>query len=84
MAEVEIGRVNHYFDKIGVAVLALTGSIKVGDTLKFMGHDTDFQQAVTSMQIEHKPVTEAKAGEEVAMKVDKPVHANSKVFQVTA
>jgi translation initiation factor IF-2 len=84
MAEVEIGKVTHYFDKIGVAVLALTGNLKTGDTVKFLGHETDFQQAVASMQIEHKAVAEAKAGQEVAMKTEKPVHANSKVFRVTA
>ena len=29
-----IGKVSHYFDKIGVAALVLTGPLTVGDTVK--------------------------------------------------
>lgn len=82
MSEVEIGKVTHYFDHISVAALALTGTIKLGDTIHIHGHSTDFTQTVASLQIEHKPVESAKAGDDVALKVEHKVHPNDKVFKV--
>jgi translation initiation factor IF-2 len=56
----------------------------VGDTLHFQGHSTDFTQVVSSLQIEHEGVNEAKPGQDVAMKTDQKVHPNDAVFKVTA
>ncbi len=82
MSGEQVGKVTHFFDHISVAVLALTQPIKVGDTVHFLGHSTDFKQTVASLQIEHKPVNEAKAGDDVAMKVTQPVHPNDKVYKL--
>lgn len=84
MADQEIGKVTHYFDNISVAVLALSKSLKVGDSVHFLGHSTDFTQEVASIQIEHKPVKSAKAKDDVAIKVEQRVHPNDKVFKVSA
>ncbi|MBM3311317.1 MAG: hypothetical protein FJY80_07400 [Candidatus Aminicenantes bacterium] len=83
MSEIQIGKVTHYFDRIGVAVLELTDTIRVGDTLHFLGHSDDFKQTVDSLQIEHKNVAEAKPGQDVALKVSQKVHPHDKVFKVT-
>ena len=83
MSGKEIGKVTHFFGHVGVAVLALSGKISVGDMLHFLGHSTDFEQQVASMQIEHKDVTSAKKGDDVAVKVDQRVHENDKVFRLT-
>ena len=80
MADIQIGTVTHYFDKIGVAVIAISKPIKVGDTIKFKSQ-TEFEQEVTSMQIEHESIQEAKAKEEVGMKVDQPVKKGDKVYK---
>jgi selenocysteine-specific translation elongation factor len=77
-----VGKVTHYFDHLTVAVLALTEGIRVGDTLHFLGHSTDFRQQVTSLQIEHKAVEAAKAGDDVAMSVSQRVHPNDAVFKI--
>jgi hypothetical protein len=82
MSGEQIGKVTHYFDHINVAVLALTEAIKVGETVHFFGHSTDFKQEVTSLQIEHKEVNGAGPGAEVAMKVAQKVHSNDKVFRI--
>ncbi len=74
-----VGKVTHYFDKIGVAVLALKSPIAVGDVLKISGHDNEFTQTVTSMQLEHKPVEKAKPGQDIAIKVDQPVKEEDEV-----
>jgi hypothetical protein len=83
MSENRIGKVTHYFDRISVAVLELTEKLQVGDTLRFLGHSTDFKQAVDSLQIEHKNVTEAKPDQDVALKVSQKVHPNDAVLKIT-
>jgi len=83
MSGVQIGTVTHFFDHIHVAALTLTETIRLGDTVHFLGHSTDFKQAVTSLQIEHKAIKEARAGDDVAMEVTQPVHPNDKVFRIT-
>jgi putative protease len=83
MPDNPIGKVSHYFDRIGVAVLALTESVRVGDTIHFLGHSTDFKQKVDSLQIEHQNVPEGKPGQDVALKVAQKVHPNDKVLRVT-
>ena len=84
MAEMSIGKVTHYFDHISVAVLQLTDTIRVGDTIHFHGHSTDFTQTVDSLQLEHQAVSEGKPGQDVALKVAQKVHPNDAVFKVTA
>jgi len=83
MSENRIGKVTHYFDRIGVAVLGLTDKLHVGDMLHFLGHTADFKQQVDSMQIEHQSVIEAKPGQDVALKVSQKVHPNDAVFKIT-
>ena len=84
MSGIRIGQVTHYYDHLSVAVLALTEVIRVGDTVHFLGHSTDFQQEVTSLQIEHQPVTEAGPGQNVALKVAQRVHPHDAVFKISA
>jgi translation initiation factor IF-2 len=82
MSGKRVGKVTHFFDHLSVAVLELEGRVRVGDSLHFLGHSTDFKQEVTSLQIEHKSVEEAKPGEDVAIKVTQRVHPNDAVFQI--
>lgn len=65
-----IGKVIHYYDKIGVAVIKLQKSLRVGDKVKFEKKDASFEQMIESMQLEHKQVSEGKKGDEIAVKVD--------------
>jgi putative protease len=82
MAEQEIGVVTHYFDKISVAAIRLTsGTLRSGDAIRIQGHSTDLEQVVSSIQIEHLSVTEAKQGDEIGIKVSEPVHEHDKVFK---
>ena len=75
-----VGRVVHYFGKINVAVLGLDTDLKIGDRVHFLGPHTDFLQDVASMQIEHEVVTEAKKGDEVAIKVDQLVRKSDSAY----
>jgi selenocysteine-specific translation elongation factor len=81
MDEIFIGEVTHYFNKIGVAVLNLSGEIRVGDEIHVTGYTTDFHQEVTSLQIEHQDVDEAHPGDDVALKVIERVRHGDQVFK---
>ena len=80
--DVQIGKVVHYYDKIGVAVITVTKPLKAGDTVKISGHDHEFTQTVESLQLEHKAVTKLAAKKEGAMKVDQPVKEGDLVYLV--
>ena len=79
-----VGKVTHYFDKICVAVLEMTGDLKVGDRICILGRITDFEQPVGSMEIDHQPVSSVGAGQEVALKVIEPVRPGDSIYRVTA
>jgi putative protease len=81
--KVQIGEVTHYFGRIGVAVLKLRDELKVGDRIYFQGHTTDFEQTVTSMEIDHKPVTSVKPGDDFALKVRDKVRNGDAVYKET-
>jgi putative protease len=81
--EEEIGRVTHYFPKIGVAVVEITaGSLKVGETIHVKGHTSDFTQPVESLQQEHLSIPEAKKGVSAGMKVKEHVREGDRVYKV--
>lgn len=83
MAEKLVGKVTHYFGKIGVAVVKLhKGGLKLGDKIHIKGAHDDFEQIVSSMQIDHQPVEAGKKGDEVAIKIESKAHDNDEVFLV--
>jgi len=85
MAEVLIGKVTDYFTKIGVAALVIdNGELHLGDTIHFIGHTTDFEQKINSMQTEHQAVDSAKSGDGIGIKVKDRVRHGDKVYKVTA
>ncbi len=67
--EKEIGEVSTYFSHVEVAAIKLSGKLKVGDKIHIKGHTTDFELDVDEMQIERKPVKEAKKGDHIGIKV---------------
>ena len=77
-----IGKVIHYYDKIGVAVVKLEKILKVEDKVKFTKGDTSFEQTIESMQLDHKQVTSGKKGEEVAIKVDQAVKSGTAIYKL--
>lgn len=85
MSEEQVGTIVKFFAKPSVAAMEVTqGPIKVGDTLRYQGHTTDFTERVASMQIDNKPVEEAKTGDLIGLKVSQRVRENDKVYRVEA
>ena len=78
---VKIGHITHFFTKICVAVIELTEPLSVGDTIVFKGPTTDFEQPVESMQIEHKNIQRAEAGQSIGLKVVQHVRESDVVYK---
>ena len=83
MAETLIGKVSHWFGKINVAGIELTDKLAVGDRIRIVGHTTDFEQDVTSMQLMHQDTNEANAGDNIGIKVQFRARRGDRVYKVT-
>jgi translation elongation factor EF-1alpha len=84
MSEQQIGVIHHWFDKIGVAAIIITGgTLTVGDTIHIMGATTDITTIIESMQIEHGSVDKVKKGDAVGVQVAEKVREHDMVFKVT-
>lgn len=77
----QIGKITHFFSKISVAVLELTAPLKVGEKILIKGGETEFEQEVDSMQVDHKELEEAKAGDSVGLKTAESVRPGYLVFR---
>jgi len=82
MAEKEVGIVSSYFSHVGVAAIKLSDGLKTGDKIHIKGNTTDFEIKVGEIQIERKPVKQAKKGEHIGIKVPDKVRPNDKVFLI--
>lgn len=81
--EAEVGKITHYYTKMGVAVLELTNEgISVGDTIRIKGYTTDITQQVNSIQLEHENIETAEAGQSVGIKVEEHVRQHDVVYKV--
>lgn len=81
--EKRIGVVTHYFGKITVAIIKIEEEgLKIGDTIHFKGHTSDFTQKVESMELEHKAVPEAKVGDSIGIKVSEHAREGDVVYKV--
>ena len=80
--EVEVGKITHYYTNIGVGVVELSDTLKVGDTIHIQGATTDFTQTVESMQIENQSVEEAGAGDAIGLQVKERVREGDKVYKL--
>ncbi|MBZ9572265.1 hypothetical protein KJA15_02970 [Patescibacteria group bacterium] len=77
-----IGTVSHYYSKIGVAVLELVDTLRLGDSIRIVGGiDTDFIQTVESMEIEHEKIEEAKTGDSIGLKVNHRARKGYRVYK---
>ena len=83
MPDEKVGVIVKYFTKPSVAAIEIkNGSIKIGDTLRYKGHTTDFTEEVKSMEVDNKPVEEASAGDLIGIKVMDRVRENDTVYKV--
>jgi putative protease len=77
-----VGKITHYFSRIGVAVIELSDRISVGDRIVIEGATTALEQVVDSMEIDNQKVETATAGEAVGLKVAGKVRSHDMVYRV--
>ena len=83
MAEEPVGKITHYFAKIGVGVIKLSAPLAVGERIRVQAHEGPFEQTVQSLQIERQNIPKGEAGQAVGLKLDKPAHEGNPVFKIT-
>jgi len=83
MPEIVIGKVTDFFARPVVAGIELTATLKVGDNIHIKGHTTDLELTVDSMQINNANVDQAKAGDNIGIKVNDRVRREDIVYKVT-
>jgi putative protease len=82
MAEVQVGRVTHYYGKLGVALIEIkAGELRVGEDIRIRGKTTDFSQKVESMELDRKPVQSASPGQVIGIKVRERVREDDGVYR---
>ena len=77
-----VGRITHYFPHVQAAVIKLKAPLSVGDTIKVKGHTTDFTETITSMQIDHVVVNNAKKGDEIGLQVNSRVRQHDTIYKI--
>jgi len=83
MAEQEIGVITHYYGNIGVAGIEVTdGTLRVGDKIHVVGHTSDFEETVGSIQLEHESIEEATPGMSVGVNIVERAREHDKVFKI--
>ena len=84
MTETKIGTVTHYYNQIHVAGVILTnGELHKGDIIHIHGHTSDFTQKVGSMEMDHKPISAAKTGDDIGISVIDHAREHDTVYLVT-
>jgi putative protease len=79
----KVGKISHYYGNIKVAVIELSGPLKVGDVIRIVGgENTDFIQPVKSIQIDHKKIEKAKKGESIGLKVKEKTREGYLVYKL--
>ena len=79
---IEVGRVTHFYPKISVAIVELKAPLSIGDKILIKGATTNFEQKVESMQIEHKDIERAEAGQIIGLKVNQRARENDKIYKI--
>ena len=81
--EKEIGKVEHFFNKIQVAAIKITlDALKIGDIIRIKGRTSDFTHVIDSMQVNHQSVQFAKTGDSIGIKVNGQCRDNDIVYRV--
>jgi hypothetical protein len=82
MTEELVGEVSHWFGNINVAGIKLSSELAVGDRVHIVGHTTDFEQEIASMQLDNENVPEAHAGAEIGVRLGSRARPGDSVYKV--
>ena len=78
-----VGKVKHYYDKIGVAIIEVLAEINVGDKVRVTrGGEEMFEQEIVSMQVDHQEIKKAVKGDIIGMKTNEAVKEGAEIFKL--
>lgn len=77
-----VGRVNRYYDALGVAGVDVLDTIQVGDTVRILGPATDFEEKVRSIQLDRTAVERISGNYQIGLKVSQTVSVGDEIFKV--
>jgi putative protease len=76
--------ITHYYPHVNAGIIQLeAGELKVGDTIHIRGHTTDYYQRVDHLELDHRQVETARAGQVVGVHVSQRVREGDAVLKVT-
>ena len=78
----KVGVITHFFGKMKVGVVKLSGVLSVGDNIRIIGGETDFDQSVQSIEVDKKKIKKAKKGDLVGLKFSQKVRKGYKVYKI--
>jgi hypothetical protein len=82
MREEEVGVITHYWTELGVAGVHLSAALDAGDHIHVLGHTSDFEQCVGSMEEDHHQILHAGAGEDVGVKMADHAREHDRVYKL--
>ena len=78
-----IGHVTHWYGHVNVAGIHIEqGELHAGDRIHILGHTTDLEQAVGSMEVDHHHVEAAHEGDDIGVRVADHVREHDAVYRV--
>ena len=81
----QIGKVVAFFRVPVVAVVKVTkGVLKTGDLVWVKGHTTDYKLTISSLQVDHRPVSQANKGQEVGLKVPARARRGDRLYRISS
>ena len=78
----KIGTITHFFGKMKVGVVKLCSVLSVGDNIRIIGGETDFDQSVQSIEVDKKKIKKAKKGDLVGLKFSQKVRKGYNVYKI--
>ncbi len=78
-----VGKVTHYYPKIGVALINLVKDLKVNDEIVFIKDNLGVEQLkIKELEKSKKKILKAKKGDEVGIKISLKVSKNTEVYKL--
>lgn len=76
----QLGKITHFYSKLGVGIIKLDKELKAGDEIQIKGNTSDFKQKVEELQLNHKNIDKGEKGQEVGVKLSQKVRDGDVVF----
>jgi len=79
--KIQVGKVTHYYNKLGVAEIQAMSSVKVGDQYAIIGETTGVVEGeISEIHLDEGPVESVKTRDVFSIKVPEKVRVNDKVY----